>query len=142
MATILDGRTAAIYLIEPKGTVGSVKVAALRSITLPSDQDQIDTTTIDDVSDGYRSSRPGLKTGQFTFDCLWDNDNTDLIARIADGADVDVFPYLDDSGAQDPYLAWTARLAGNVQTNGVGEAVSLTVTVYRKDNVDGVDTII
>jgi len=62
-------------------------VASLQSINFPAGVTQIDLTTVDDAVSGYQKSRRGLKTGSFTFTCLYDTANTALLAAVADGSD-------------------------------------------------------
>jgi hypothetical protein len=129
-ATIKDGRSASIRLgaDEAEATISS-----LQSINFPAGVSQIDLTTVDDATSGYQSSRPGLKTGSFTFTCLYDTANTALLARCADGALVNVYARIDKNDVS-PLIAWSGRLAADIQTGGVASAASMTVTVYREGN--------
>ena len=131
-ATIKDGRTASIRL---GADLANNKVLSLQSINVPAGVSNIDLTTVDDAASGYQSARPGLKTGSFTFTCLYDTANADLLARCADGDLVNVYARVDDADAT-PFLAWSARLAADVQTGGPAAAASMTVTVYREDEAD------
>ena len=129
-ATIKDGRTASVRL---ESDSSGDKVLALQSINFPAGVSQIDLTTVDDTASGYQSSRPGLKTGSFTFTCLYDTANTTLLARCADGASVNVYARIDDADAT-PLIAWVGRLAADIQTGGTASAASMTVTVYREED--------
>jgi len=126
--TIVDGRTASVRL---DTDVAGSAILSLQSINFPAGVNQIDLTTVDDATSGYASSRPGLKTGNFTFTCLYDTANTTLLSACASGDPINVYARLYD-GQSPAQIAWEARLAADVQTGGPNNAATMTVTVYRE----------
>lgn len=109
-------------------------VASLQSINFPAGVTQIDLTTVDDAVSGYQKSRRGLKTGSFTFTCLYDTANVDLLAAVADGSVQEVYARVNLNDPT-PFLAWNATLSADIQTGGVASAVTMTVTVNRESDI-------
>ncbi len=109
-------------------------VASLQSINFPAGVTQIDLTTVDDAVSGYQKSRRGLKTGSFTFTCLYDTANTALLAAVADGSVQEVYARVNLNDPT-PFLAWNATLSADIQTGGVASAVTMTVTVNRESDI-------
>lgn len=129
MATY-DGQRQAIFLVADQGDEDAEQVLDLRKIDIPDGSGEIDITSADDVTGGYKRTRPSLKDGKFTFECLYNPENTTLLARIADGAAVDAYVYA-DNGDDAAILAWSVRLTASTSIPYDG-AISMTVTARRQ----------
>ena len=100
--TKIHGKNGAIYLINPKGGPGSVKVAAKSGYTLNLGRDYVDATTFGDTNKTYLT---GLKDVSGTWEGLMDVSG-DLLVNLTNDDEVAIYLYADDRDTFEILLAY------------------------------------